>query len=205
MSPDSTLLATGSSDGIVKVWDMAGGYTTHIYRGHGGPVSALHFSFPSAEGRQTMELWTGSTDTRVRVYNLRDASARTDVGGSKTKAKAVLEGHVSVVRGIAVSEDGKYAVSGGRDKVVLVWDAEKGKVVQTLLVNEQVEACGLLPLGTAVEGEHADRLLAYTAGDSGRVRVWDVLKGSEVAEMEGVAGVDEADEDDEQQGVLQVM
>ncbi|BEI94806.1 uncharacterized protein CcaverHIS019_0703870 [Cutaneotrichosporon cavernicola] len=206
VSPDSTLLATGSSDGIVKVWDMAGGYVTHLFRGHGGPVSALHFSFPTNEGRQRMELWTGSTDARVRVFDLRDASARVVVGGQegKTKAKAVLESHVSVVRGIAVSEDGKYAVSGGRDKVVLVWDS-KGKVIQTLLANEQVEACGLLPLGTAVEGEHADRLLCYTAGESGRVRIWDVLKGTEVAEMDGVAGVDEVDEDDEQQGVLQVM
>ncbi|CAK9782155.1 WD40 repeat-like protein [Cutaneotrichosporon oleaginosum] len=206
VSPDSTLLATGSSDGIVKVWDMAGGYVTHLFRGHGGPVSALHFSFLSSEGRQRMELWTGSTDTRVRVYDLRDASARVVVGGKggKTKAKAVLEGHVSVVRGIAVSEDGKFAISGGRDKVVLVWSGDK--VVQTLLANEQVEACGLLPLGTAVEGERTDRLLAYTAGETGRVRIWDVLKGSEVAEMEGVAGVDEEEaEEDEQQGVLQVL
>lgn len=210
VSPDSALLATGSSDGIVKVWDMAGGYVTHLFRGHGGPVSALAFSFPTGSGeRQRMELWTGSTDAKVRVYDLRDAGARVVVGGGAgAKPKAILDGHVSVVRGIAVSADGRYAVTGGRDKVVLVWDvlAKKGAtIVQTILANEQVEACGLLPEGTSVAGTEG-RLMCYTAGDGGSVRVWDVLSGSEVAEMKGLEGVDEVvDEEDEQQGVVQVM
>lgn len=190
---------------------------THLFRGHGGPVSALQFSFPTGGERQRMELWTGSTDTKVRVYDLRDAAARVVVaGGTGVKPKAVLEGHVSVVRGIGVSEDGRWAVTGGRDKVVLVWDLSglekpkskknEAKVVQTILANEQVEACGLLPLGTSVQGERSDRLLCYTAGDAGAVRVWDVLKASEVAAMRGVEGVDETEEDeDEQRGVVAVM
>jgi U3 small nucleolar RNA-associated protein 13 len=213
VSPDSTLLATGSSDGIVKVWDLAGGYVTHMFRGHGGPVSALHFSFPAGGDKQRMELWTGSTDTKVRVFDLRDAGARVVVaGGGGAKPKAVLEGHVSVVRGVAVSADGRWAVTGGRDKVVLVWDLgevgngnAKPKIVQTLLANEQVEALGLLPVAQAV-GKTSGRLMCYTAGDAGNVRVWDVLKATEVAVMSGVEGVDEAvDEEDEQRGVIQAM
>ncbi|KAL1410896.1 U3 small nucleolar RNA-associated protein 13 [Vanrija albida] len=220
VSPDATLLATGSSDGIVKVWDLAGGYVTHMFRGHGGPVSALAFSFPSTgEERQRMELWTGSTDTKVRVFDLRDAGARVVVAGGSgaAKPKAVLEGHVSVVRGIAVTEDGRFAITGGRDKVVLVWDlgdqkeaSSKGKgagpkIVQTLLANEQVEACGLLPRDQAVVGGSTGRLLCYTAGDAGTVKVWDVLKAAEVATMKGVEGVDEDDDEDEQRGVIAVL
>lgn len=166
-----------------------------------------------------MELWTGSVDTKVRVFDLRDAGARVVVGGSGggAKPKAVLEGHVSVVRGIAVSQDGRWAITGGRDKVVLVWDLGTGavdkkgkgappKVVQTILANEQVEACGMLPIDQAVVGSSEGRLLCYTAGDAGKVRVWDVLKASEVASMKGVEGVDEiTDEEDEQQGVIAAM
>jgi U3 small nucleolar RNA-associated protein 13 len=169
-----------------------------------------------------MELWTGSTDTKVRVFDLRDASARVVVGGAGggAKPKAVLDGHVSVVRGIAVSSDGRWAVTGGRDKVVLVWDlgaegqeGKKGKsaaaapkIVQTLLANEQLEALGLLPADQAVEGGSAGRLLCYTAGDAGKVRVWDVLKATEIAVMKGVEGVDEiVDDEDEQRGIIQAM
>src|SRR5436190_13860053 len=39
----STLLATGASDGVVKVWDIRGGYVTHTFRGHSGIISSLHF------------------------------------------------------------------------------------------------------------------------------------------------------------------
>lgn len=225
VSPDNTLLATGSSDGIVKVWDLAGGYVTHLFRGHGGPVSALHFNFPiiSGEERRRMELLTGSTDSRVRVYDLRDANARVVGGGNAVKPKAVLEGHVSVVRGIDVTPDGKWAVTGGRDKVVLVWDmlsgetaalAKKGKgkatagpkLVQTIIAQEQVESLGLLPQEEQVSGAAKDRWLCYTGGDKGLVRVWDVLKGTQVATMKGVEGVDETElDEDEQHGVLSVL
>ncbi|WWC68444.1 uncharacterized protein I206_102372 [Kwoniella pini CBS 10737] len=229
VSPDSTLLATGSSDGVVKVWDLEGGYVTHLFRGHGGPVSALHFNFPIIEGeeRRRMELMTGSTDARVRVFDLRDASARVVGGGNAVKPKAILEGHVSVVRGIDTTPDGKWAVTGGRDKVVLVWDmlfadsvgqsskkAGKGKatavggpkLVQTIIAQEQIESLGLLPLEENVAGSSKGRLLCHTGGDSGIVRVWDVLKGKEIGTITGVEGVDEAEVDeDEQRGVLNVI
>lgn len=219
-SPDNTLFATGSSDGIVKVWDLDGGYVTHIFRGHGGPVSALHFSFPTVEGedRQRMELFTGSTDSRVRIYDLRDASTRT-TGGGAAKPKAVLEGHVSVIRGIDVTLNGRWAVTGGRDKVVLVWDlfgevgaGKKGKgkagpkLVQTLIAQEQVETLGPLSVGTSVSGRSEGRILCYTGGDRGIVRIWDVLKGEEIGSMTGVEGVDEVEDDeDEQRGVVQIL
>ncbi|ORY28626.1 WD40-repeat-containing domain protein [Naematelia encephala] len=218
VSPDNTLLATGSSDGSVKVWDLEGGYVTHLYRGHGGPVSALRFSFPVIPGeeRVQMDLFTGSTDSRVRVFDLRDASARAVGGGGAAKPRAVLEGHVSVIRGIDVSVDGRWAVTGARDKVVLVWDLQgessgkkgkgKGKegpkIVQTIIAQEQVETVGLLPLGSTFEKSSRDRLLCFTGGDKGSVRIWDVLKGEAIGSMAGVEGVDETEVDeDEQRGI----
>jgi U3 small nucleolar RNA-associated protein 13 len=209
VSQDSALLAAGSSDGIVKVWDVEGGYVTHIFRGHGGPVSALCFH---SQDDGTMELFTGSTDSKVRIYDLRDPSAR----GGVARPRAVVEGHVSVVRGIDISEDGRWAVTGGRDKVVLVWDllAEEGKaskkagkgksggpkLVQTVITQEQVEAVGLLPMEAGVG------LRCFTGGDRGLVRIWDVMKGEEVAVMKGVEGVEEGEADeDEQRGVISVL
>jgi U3 small nucleolar RNA-associated protein 13 len=164
-----------------------------------------------------MELFTGSTDSRVRVYDLRDANARVVGGGGVIKPMAVLEGHVSVVRGIDVSKDGRWAVTGGRDKVVLVYDLEGDttkkngkakagpKLVQTMMAMEQVEALGLLPIEENVEGAKG-RLVCYTAGDGGKVRLWDVLKAEELSTMVGLEGVDEAEPDeDEQRGIIDVL
>ena len=44
--PTSTYLASGSADGVVKVWDIVRGHVTHVFKGHGGVVSALVFSYP---------------------------------------------------------------------------------------------------------------------------------------------------------------
>ena len=184
---------------------------THLFRGHGGPVSALHFYFSPDESR--MELLTGSTDSRVRLYDLRDPSAR----GGSVKPNAVLEGHVSVVRGIDVSPDGRWAITGSRDKVILVWDlaanqpgsSQKGgrgkgggpKVVQTIIAQEQVEALGLLP------SNPEDRVIrCYSGGDKGHIRIWNVMTGEQLGSMKGVEGLDEVEaEEDEQRGIINIL
>ena len=199
--PTSTYLASGAADGVVKVWDILRGFVTHVFKGHGGVVSALVFNYPfdaSSVGRvQKMQLITASVDTRIRIFDLSSAAARSGVAA---KPEAVLEGHVSVPRGLDVSRDGKWLVSGGRDSVGLVWDISskpgggeimksgksKGKekasaptLVKTIPVLERVEAVGLLRQDEDIAGatSGAKKLQIYTAGEKGIVKVWDAKKG----------------------------
>ncbi|PPQ72265.1 hypothetical protein CVT24_004682 [Panaeolus cyanescens] len=190
--PTSTYLASGSADGVVKVWDIARGFVTHVFRGHGGVVSALVFSYPrqmSLTEVQNMYLITASVDTRIRVFNLTEGASTSSGGG---KPEAVLEGHVSVPRGLDVSPDGRWLISGGRDSVVLIWDlltkspvASKPKktnrtsaaltptLFKTVPVLERIEAVGLIR--TEEEGgdksDHAP-LQFYTGGEKGVVKLW---------------------------------
>ncbi|KAK7695029.1 hypothetical protein QCA50_002217 [Cerrena zonata] len=200
--PTSTYLASGAADGVVKVWDIQRGYVTHVFKGHGGVVSALVFNYPfdpSFLGRETkMQLITASVDTRIRIFDLSAAAARS---GAASKPEAVLEGHVSVPRGLDVTRDGKWLVSGGRDSVALIWDIspkptqdEKGKsskgkgkekaaaplLVKTIPVLERVEAVGFLPQDDGLNGTTSGKakLQIYTAGEKGVVKVWDVSAGS---------------------------
>jgi len=47
------------------------------------------------------------------------------VRGDKTKAKDNLyQGHVDSILTVAASQDGKFVVTGGRDRRIVVWDAE---------------------------------------------------------------------------------
>ena len=204
---DATLFATGSADGTVKVWDTTGGFVTHVFRGHGGGVSAFAWRFsrpgayistaaptteyanaPKSEDGRVMQLITGSVDTRVRIYDLLDQTA-------KGRPKHVLEGHNSVVRGLDVSSDegiGRWLVSAGRDRIVLVWDLSQKtpKVVQTLLTSESLETVGLISHLKGVDG-----LACFTGGEKGQVRLWDVLRGKQVAVVPGLE-VEEGDEDE---------
>jgi len=140
-----------------------------------------------------MRLFTASVDTRVRVWDLTQGAEQARVG-KQVKPEAVLEGHVSVPRGLDVSEDGRWLVSGGRDQVVLVWDmaekplkkSGKGKakdawpvLANTITAHERVEAVGIL--GNEVDiGESSSRpqhLRFFTAGEKGLVRIWDGKTG----------------------------
>ena len=56
--------------------------------------------------------------------------------GGKRKGKgrgivgADVEGHVDEVLALAISSDGRYLVSGGRDRRILVWDVKEDKFVK---------------------------------------------------------------------------
>lgn len=197
--PTSTYLASGSADGVVKVWDILRGFVTHVFKGHGGVVSALAFSYPQDVGsvtqNKTMHLITASVDTRIRIFNLVEGASTSSGGG---KPEAVLEGHVSVPRGLDVSLDGRWLVSGGRDSVVLIWDLfpknlstkEKSNrktptLVKTIPILERVEAVGLLRSDDNQfrSKTELDQIQFYTGGEKGIIKIWDGSKGHVVQKM----------------------
>ncbi|KAI0639931.1 U3 small nucleolar RNA-associated protein [Trametes polyzona] len=224
--PTSTYLASGSADGVVKVWDILRGYVTHLFKGHGGVVSALAFNYPfdpsSVIREQKMQLITASVDNRIRIFDLSAAATRAS-GGSKPEA--VLEGHVSVPRGLDVSPDGKWLVSGGRDSVVLVWDisskaspakkSSKGKgketefapvLHKTIPVHERIEAVGLLHPDEDLAGAPSGpgKLRFYTGGEKGLVRIWDAREGNVLFTL-GQEQDEAADDQEEQRQIVDAI
>ncbi|KAG0702718.1 WD40-repeat-containing domain protein [Suillus ampliporus] len=218
IDPSSTYLASGSADGVVKVWDIKRGYVTHIFKGHGGIVSALKFNFPRDPSvvvpQNILQLITASVDTRIRIFDL---TATVNKDQSALRPIAVLEGHVSVPRGLDVTPDGKWLISGGRDSVVLVWNMHpkstgakstenskgKGKSIspalaQTIPVMERVEAVGLLQTGHLVSSS-ASQLRFYTAGEKGIIRIWDVKDSSVLYSLSQVTDPQIGDQEEQRQ------
>lgn len=183
-----TLLATGSADGVIKIWDIRGGYNTHTFRGHAGVISALHFFEASNVGSQNtakkgkkkpsrsdlhedavngngqdaismFRLASGSEDGKIRIWDL-----------ARRKSLTTLDSHVSVVRGLDFSGETNTLVSGGRDKTVIVWDASSWKSKVVLPILEGVEAVGYLEEG---------RFL-FIGGETGRLRIWNAVTGQEI-------------------------
>ncbi|CAN0052238.1 unnamed protein product, partial [Choristocarpus tenellus] len=125
-----TLVATGSSDRTVKVFDVERGYCTHNFKGHTGIVSVV--AFHPAEER--LLLLSGSEDASIRVWDL-----------SKQACAGVLLGHMSTVTSLAFLDGGNQVITGGRDRVLNVWDIKRSVLLKTVPVYEEVEGLQVLP------------------------------------------------------------
>jgi U3 small nucleolar RNA-associated protein 13 len=180
----STLLATGGTDGAVKVWDIVGGYVTHTFRGSSVLVSALRFfeatarsnDAPSRKGKKpkrqeesddeeensttvNFRLACGQQDGKVRVWDLH-----------KRNCVANLDSHVSDVQGLDYSPEQHALVTAGRDKTITWWDAKSWKIRKVVPCLELVEAAGFI----------GDGSLTYSAGANGTLRIWDTDTGKEI-------------------------
>ncbi len=156
-SPDSQLLATGSQEGEVILWDNRGRrYATlqhrnPLRRAHEGSITALSFSpdgahLVSADSRGELFLW----DRQGRL-------------------RQTLPGHAAGIRQISFSPDGAVLVSSGLDGVVRVWRGD-GEAMDTLAgyaaaFSPSGQYLAIAPWDGLIRLLHLDGSQAYSLSD----------------------------------------
>ncbi|HEX4588599.1 MAG TPA: WD40 repeat domain-containing protein [Gemmataceae bacterium] len=88
------------------------------------------------------------------------------------------QAHTGFVKAVAISPDGKRALSGGLDGTVRLWDVESGKAVRQFVGHQGVVN------SVAFSADGKDIL---SGGDDGVMRLWDVGTGKERNRFEGYA------------------
>jgi WD40 repeat protein len=117
-SPDLTRLASASSDGTIRIWDLATGACDAVIaiESMGNSLRWLH------DGKCVL---TTDDDGRVKVVSVAPES------------DLVLRGHHSYVYHALFSPDSRYIVSAGWKDEVKVWESDAGRLIATLTENEQ--------------------------------------------------------------------
>jgi WD40 repeat protein/serine/threonine protein kinase len=164
ISPDGGRIASGSQDGIVKIWDAQTGRNLASFVAHPHHVRSLAFSPDSRR------LATVSWDKTVKLWDVPKL-----VEDRSASPLLVLKGHAGQVWSVAFSPDGQRLASGseGREKdvgEVKVWDAATGTELLAL-AGHGAAAYGL---AFSPDGQR----LASASRDK-TVRIWNVNSGQE--------------------------
>ncbi len=197
-SPDGRRLAAGSTDGVVRVWDAAGGEPLwlgrHKWRARGVCFSPDGRRLASASWDRTACVWDAATGRLVHRLDRHtgdvngvcfspdgqslatasyDGTAR--VWDAATGAARLrLEGHTGRVTSVAYSPDGGRLATASDDRTVRVWDAATGAPIRVLRGHAAVMCACFSP----------DGRLASVSGDF-LVRGWDLDAGGEAFALAG--------------------
>ncbi|CAK9252808.1 unnamed protein product [Sphagnum jensenii] len=161
--PLYTLMATGSEDTIIKIWDYDSAQCERSLKGHTGPVTGLCYDssgnfLASCSADMSAKIWDMCSFSCIKTlrghdhsissirYSInneclytcsRDQSIKCWETSSGFCVKTLL-GHTDWVKCIAVSLDGSLLASGGSDHYVIVWRLAGGQILQTLRGHEHV-------------------------------------------------------------------
>ena len=197
-SPDGTILASGSYDDTIKLWNVATGKIITVLKQR-RRVDSISFS-PDGEtlaiNIHRIKLWnvaTGTNITTLKGHNSTTNSVSfspdggTLASGSHDKTIklwdvatgtniATLEGHTKSVNSVSFSPDGGTLASGSYDKTIKLWDVATGTNIATLEGHTSlISSVSFSPDGGTLASGSYDKT----------IKLWDVATGTNIATLEG--------------------
>ncbi len=202
-SPDGRLLATTSTDNLVRLWDLTARprRVVAVLTGHTYPPVALAFSpngrlLASAGGDKTARIWDVASRREIRTLagHTRGVPALAFSPDGKVLATAshdgtvktwdvatfqeilTLRGHTGTVNCLSFSPDGKVLATGSDDTTIRLWKPAAGPDRNVVLRH---------PLGVFTVALAPGGGLLASGGFDGVIRVWDTATGRAEGTLEG--------------------
>ncbi|MGL5081366.1 MAG: protein kinase domain-containing protein [Microcoleaceae cyanobacterium] len=202
-SPDGKYLASGSQEGLVKIWDAVTGELLETFEGDSSPIWAVNFS-PDGQ-----ELATGSDLWRILEWNLANkelfvplehagaiwsvdispneqtiASASSDLTVRVWDRQSGLvlfdfPVHTDIVYAVAFTPDGTQLVSGSQDQTIKIISLETGEVLKSL----DAHSGGVRTLAVSPDGQKI-----VSGGFDDTVKIWSLETGKLLQTLSGHSG-----------------
>ncbi|KAL9615212.1 MAG: hypothetical protein Q9167_000306 [Letrouitia subvulpina] len=152
-SPDSKILASGSDDKSIRLWNVSTGKAYPVpLLGHHNYIYSLAFS---PKGNM---LVSGSYDEAVFLWDVRAA-----------RVMRSLPAHSDPVGGVDFCRDGTLIASCASDGLIRIWDTPTGQCLRTLVHEDNA------PVTSVRFSPNGKFVLAWTLDSC--VRLWDYERG----------------------------
>ncbi|NJO14411.1 MAG: WD40 repeat domain-containing protein [Thioploca sp.] len=199
-SPDGKILASGSRDNTVKLWNMETKQEISTLQGHGNSVFSVAISpqgniLASGSKDRTIKLWDLNTNQVIRTWRHKDGvrvvtfshDGRILASGSydgtiklwEVKSGRLLntiDAHREGVLAIAFAPDDKIIASGGKEEMIKLWNVTTRQLEKTIRADgDRVWALAFNPDGF---------LLAAGSGDNS-LKIWETKTGNELHNLQG--------------------
>ncbi len=158
-SRDGKVLASGSVDNTVKLWDVANGHELRALKGHEMSMTSLAFS------SDDKLLAGGSADNSVSIWDL-----------ATGREKIRVRGHTLYVSAVSFSPDNRVLMSAGADQQIKFWDVASGRELRTIVAgNYPSYSIGLKAFFTP------DGKILISCGET--LKFWEVKSGTQLRSL----------------------
>ena len=154
-SPDGKMLASGSLDETVQLWNTERRSKRGTLKGHKSWVTAVAFSPDSKI------VASGDVNKVIKLWNV-----------NTRRERATLTGHTNGISAVTFSPDGKTLASGSYDGTIRFWNAKTGQEMSTF-------ATGYVKSVKTVAFSENGTTLA-SAAFNGTVEIWSLTTGLEL-------------------------
>lgn len=173
MSPNGKLLASGSDDNAVQLWEIVTGKPGAKLTGHSDWILSLAFH---PEGKLLASAGYGG---KVFLWDVIAGKKALEFAAQPPPAPKADPGPANAVFALSFSPDGKLLALGGADGQIHLVNTADGKIVRSLAGHaSSVTSLAFHPGGKVLASSSKDRT----------VRLWNPDNGQAIKSLEGHAG-----------------